>query len=389
MKRYQINGLVIAAAVVVHGLGASAPAEMTFTVIADTFLIESVPDNNTGGHTHVAAGTSGMPDDRRGLFLFDLSSIPAGSTVTAATFHLDVVGTPLFGDVNSDFSLYRVLKEWGEGQGIGNFGMLAAEGDATWISNHHNLETWSDPGGDFNPAPSATTFVIGLGTYSWSAPALWADVQSMVDNPDENFGWILISDLEGTPKTARQFGSREGGSPATLEIQLAAPRCDFTGDAACTPEDIDQLMLEIIDVFQGGTPDLRFDLTGDGNVTNADRDRWLELAGVENLKSDNPFQVADTNLDGIVDGLDFTSWNLRKFSPSDPFAPWQNGEWDGNGFVDGADFTLWNINKFNYIGPSRPVPEPSTLALVVVEIVLILLGIRRCFGSAPRRCGTW
>lgn len=375
MKKHQVILISIMAAAISAGLGSRSIA-LTVPVSADTTLVEELPDNNMGGHTHVAAGTTGILTDRRGLFLFDLSDIPPGTPVLAASFHVAVVGTPLFGDVNSNFSLYRLLNDWGEGEGIGNVGMPASEGDATWLSNHHSVELWSSPGGDFSPQPSATTFVAGLGQYTWSGPGLLVDVQSFVDNSDQNFGWILISDLEGTSRTARRFGSQEGGRSATLEIELLAPPCDFTGEAACTPEDIDQLMLEIIDVAQGGTPDLAFDLTGDNNVTVADRDKWLELAGAENLMSGNPFQVADTNLDGIVDGIDFTAWNSNKFTFSDPIAPWQNGEWDGNGFVDGGDFTFWNLNKFNFIGP-RPVPEPSAVELLTVTVITLAASVRR------------
>jgi hypothetical protein len=54
-----------------------------------------------------------------------------------------------------------------------------------------------------------------------STPALVADVQSWVDDPQSNCGWILISYGEGTQFTARHFGSREDpAAHPNLEIQF-------------------------------------------------------------------------------------------------------------------------------------------------------------------------
>ncbi len=55
--------------------------------------------------------------------------------------------------------------------------------------------------------------------------------------------------------------------------------CDFDGDFACDLDDIDALVAAIA----GGSTDELFDLTGDGQVTLADRDAWLVQAGAENL----------------------------------------------------------------------------------------------------------
>jgi hypothetical protein len=43
-----------------------------------------------------------------------------------------------------------------------------------------------------------------------------ADVQSWRDTA--NYGWLLLSDDEATNRTARRFGSIEGGTGASLTV---------------------------------------------------------------------------------------------------------------------------------------------------------------------------
>ena len=86
-----------------------------------------------------------------------------------------------------------------------------------------------------------------------------------------------------------------------------------------------------------------FDLTGDGNVSIADRDEWLVQAGAANLPSGNAFLLGDANLNGTVDGLDFLAWNNNKFTIS---SAWTGGDFNVDGTTDGLDFLVWNSNKF-------------------------------------------
>jgi hypothetical protein len=174
---------------------------------ADAGIVSTAPDNNTGGNTFVAAGSDGT-GPRRGLFWFDVAgAVPEGSTINSVTLTLAV---PSGNTANpSVFDLFRVIGDWSEGDNVGSAGSLADTGEVTWNSRFHGLTLWNTPGGDFVPTASASTFVSGLGTYTWTSLALAADVQSWLDNPASNTGWILISQSEGTAQTARRFGSRE------------------------------------------------------------------------------------------------------------------------------------------------------------------------------------
>ncbi|MBF0499737.1 MAG: DNRLRE domain-containing protein [Candidatus Riflebacteria bacterium] len=203
----------------------SAVQVLTLSAVADTSISSRDPDNNDGADTHVAAGRDGSlaGNPRRGLFRFDLSAIPSGVTVSSAILQIPVVGTPVSGSVNSNFSVYRLSQDWGEGNKgatSGGNGAPAASGEATWRSRKQGTALWTGLGaaGDYISSPSAVTGVSGVAVYTWSGSALLQDVRTWVANPSQNFGFILISDSEGTNRTVRKFGSREGSSPATLQV---------------------------------------------------------------------------------------------------------------------------------------------------------------------------
>jgi hypothetical protein len=169
---------------------------------------------------------------RRGLVQFDVAgSIPAGSTITGVTLTMrDVMG------LNGDpvVRLHTVLQDWGEGTSFQNGGMGAAatENDATWLYRFYNAATpalspaWSTPGGDFNPVASAAAVISddlgGLQLFSWSSAGMVADVQSWLDNPAGNFGWLLQGD-ESMGQTAKRLNSGESAVPPVLSITYTIP----------------------------------------------------------------------------------------------------------------------------------------------------------------------
>ncbi len=99
-----------------------------------------------------------------------------------------------------------------------------------------DTEQWSIPGGDFVADASATQTVSGPGfpaptPYTWSSAAMVADVQSWLDAPGSNFGWIMIGD-ESTATTAKHFYSRGDTTLPTLRPMLTI---EFSGGTAPTP----------------------------------------------------------------------------------------------------------------------------------------------------------
>ena len=143
--------------------------------------------------------------------------------------------------MGSNFELHRMLQDWGEGKKTGLQGALATAGEATWTARSAPATKWSKPGAaaptDFQTQPSATISMGANGSYTFrSSSNLVADVQSWLDNSTTNFGWILISQGEAIPGTARRIASRENSNPQyvpKLSVQFSAgsasagPRIDM------------------------------------------------------------------------------------------------------------------------------------------------------------------
>ncbi len=198
--------------------------------VADTTLIEFAPDNNLGGGDFFNAGTAGNGFRNRALMLFDPTElIPAGAVITSAQLSLLVVRQPNTGLQNSTFSLRRLLQSWSEGAQVPGedgpgIGAPALSGEATWNDRFSGGTLWAQPGGqagvDFSTTMSSLAFVGGMGEeiIFASGPELIADVQSWLDNPSSNFGWMLKTESEALGKTARSFASLESGFGPTLTL---------------------------------------------------------------------------------------------------------------------------------------------------------------------------
>jgi hypothetical protein len=206
--------LFCAAVTAVAG-SALAASSVSLIPVADTTLFQFAPTNNLGGTVNLLGGTTMNGARNRPLIRFDVSAIPAGSTIHSATLTLTDTSGGSFQP--STFELHRLLVDWGEGGKTGNQGQPATTGEATWNSRFHSVTDWSAPGAvagtDYAGAISGATLVspvLGTNVYVFASTAtMVADVQLWVDTPAANFGWILISDSEGTPQTSRRFASRE------------------------------------------------------------------------------------------------------------------------------------------------------------------------------------
>jgi len=188
---------------------------------------------SNGSGWHLFAGLTAADLKRRALLRFDVAaSVPAGATILSAELRLYMSKSSL--TLPKDVKLHRVLASWGEGasdaieeEGVG---ALAAPGDATWLHRFHSSSLWSQAGGDVVSAPSATLPVGGVAFYTFGPSAgLAADVQLWLDQPELDFGWIVIGDeVPGSGQTARRFDSRQNPIAAqrphlVLTYELADP----------------------------------------------------------------------------------------------------------------------------------------------------------------------
>jgi hypothetical protein len=195
----------------------------------DNTLYEYDPaegDHSNGAGFHFFAGENGMGELRRGVLAFDIAgTLPAGSTITAVSLTMNMSMTPA-GALTVE--LHKLLADWGEGtshapMGEGD-GAPATPSDATWRHRFFDSVFWTMQGGDFSATVTASQSVGGVGQYTWSSAQMVADVQSWLDNPASNFGWLVLGD-ETAIATAKRFDTRESASPPVLTIQyIPGPR---------------------------------------------------------------------------------------------------------------------------------------------------------------------
>lgn len=196
----------------------------------DATLFESLKgDLASSTGENIFVGRTGQAENgkRRGLIAFDLSSIPVGSRIRSVTLTMTVT-ISANGAQLSPVQLKRVSQSWVEGTTAsqGGRGAQAEMGDTTWIHRNSPTTLWTRPGGDYVRVVSAKQQIGGAGVYTWnSTRQLVADVQSWVNAPKKNFGWILIGD-ETKAATAKVFVSREGTDEAArpqLTVTFTAP----------------------------------------------------------------------------------------------------------------------------------------------------------------------
>lgn len=181
---------------------------------------------SNGVGMHFFVGKTATGSIRRGLIRFDVSSIPAGATITSVSMALSMDRSR--GSTSYGITMHRVIQAWGEGTSNAGTasdggGSGATPGDATWIHTFYDTARWTTPGGDFASTISARTFVAGPNFYTWNGPGLISDVQAWVDGSLPNFGWLMKTD-ETTNGTAKRFVS--GDSTNTFQVPVLT--VDFT-----------------------------------------------------------------------------------------------------------------------------------------------------------------
>jgi FtsP/CotA-like multicopper oxidase with cupredoxin domain len=222
------RAFVAALAAVLFLASSARGATITLGSSKDNTLYESATGTvSNGAGSYFFAGLTRNGQIRRAAIAFDVAAnIPAGSTITGVVLTLHVSRTKH--STLETVQLRRALASWGEGASNApeeeGAGAPAATGDATWIHRFYNATLWTSAGGDFAGATSAAASVGDTGNYSWTSAQMVVDVQSWLNNPSGNFGWIVLGNEIDT-QSAKRFDSRENasvGNRPTLAITFTS-----------------------------------------------------------------------------------------------------------------------------------------------------------------------
>jgi FtsP/CotA-like multicopper oxidase with cupredoxin domain len=257
-KSAALRNIFLGLMVAVAALGLLAALTLTDSepAVAATAIINPTKDNtlyeyvaadgdrSNGAGTRFFAGRTDQARLRRGVVAFNVAgSVPAGSTITSVSLSMSMSRTNL--NTARTIELHKLLADWGEGtsnaSGNEGEGANATTNDATWRHRFFNTTLWTAQGGDFSGTVSASQSVGAVGTYTWASTAqMVADVQSWLNNPSTNFGWLVKGD-ETTNTTAKRFESRESGNPPALTINYTptsstpTPTATPAGTPTATP----------------------------------------------------------------------------------------------------------------------------------------------------------
>ncbi len=242
MKNSKIlHSLILTAALSFIGAGLATAAIINIFPSKDNTLYEFDPaegDVSNALGFHFFAGETAMGELRRGVLAFDIAgSIPPGSTITGVSLSMNC--SRVFSDTARTVELHKLLADWGEGTshapGEEGDGAPATPNDATWRHRFFDTIFWAMQGGDFSGTVSASQSVGPVGQYTWNSAQMVADVQSWLDNPANNFGWLVLGDESGSG-TSKRFDTRESASPPVLTIEYTpAPRVMPTPRPRPTP----------------------------------------------------------------------------------------------------------------------------------------------------------
>lgn len=179
----------------------------------DTMLnsIAASQGYNYGTTIQARVGTSTAAQQRRMLLAFDISSMPAGATITAATLTLNCSSED--GATDYDVAVHRALLQWYEGTKNGAAPDGGTDG-STWNNRNENGPVaWGAEGGasgtDYAASATATTTITGTGNHTWD---VLADVSAWYAGTATNYGWFIINTSEATTNSGKIFDTSDNST---------------------------------------------------------------------------------------------------------------------------------------------------------------------------------
>jgi len=160
---------------------ATFPAACNVFVDQDAYLKESNPGENHGTDVELSLENNSSGDDKRLVYRYDLSAIPAGSLVVSAKVWYFITGEDSNGGVAD---VHRITDAW-------------TEGGVSWTNTATDFDATVE--GSFTPSVSSV----------WASTHVTSLVQSWVDGTVSNEGVMLLINQTDTESkyTSREWGT--------------------------------------------------------------------------------------------------------------------------------------------------------------------------------------
>jgi hypothetical protein len=164
----------------------------TFDAAADSYMDETLATMNYGGSTELRVQSLSMQNQRT-LLRFDMSSIPAGQTISSAALKLYVNMNLLAAE--RTYGVYRLTQtDW-------------VEGSVTW-SSRDGTSNWTTPGGTFTTDNMATA-TVPTGNGIWVTWTVTDQISYAYAN-SVNANFLVMDTAEGMVSAQMEvFNSRE------------------------------------------------------------------------------------------------------------------------------------------------------------------------------------
>ncbi len=160
---------------------------MAFGAATDSYVQMNSPSKNNGTANVMSIRNDGT-NIWRSLVQFDVTAIPGGATVDAATLTLCYPNNP---NNNAQGHVHEI---------------------------HAATSVWAETGVTWNTQPAFSATAIGTLTVPSSAQCLTVDVTGDVQawvSGTSNFGWLIKDQSEtGSNDAQVAYGTRENGNPA-------------------------------------------------------------------------------------------------------------------------------------------------------------------------------
>jgi hypothetical protein len=326
------------------------------------FLYENVnfffdPNTDHESNDQTAADDTGIDGYQLAFNQPEGSSVISPSDVTAGVFREAHVNA-LFGDQGAPWSGFEniVMRQTTSNE---------AKKGYTELFIPWNQFDATDPEDGFNPS-----FGDDIGLFHPEPPVDGEEWFFNVARIQSNGVWPVWA-VSGP--NAIYFAARPHGIIEFKMSDIFTPSCDINGDTACDALDIDDLSLAV----RTGKTEAKYDLDGNGQVTDGDRLVWIK----------NPAYMNTYVGDSTLEDRQFSSSDLVLVFIAGEYedgiagnSGWAEGDWNGDADFTSADFVAAFTDGGYELGP-RPamtaVPEPSSAFPLLLGIVWLLSRRRR------------